>query len=121
MEPRLKWLIIASLAGIALLLFLSQALEPKIISISDISSSMLDEKVSVAGNFTSVRDYSNETFFVLALKDSTGSIAVIASSKKGSYLKSQIKLNQTYLVTGDVQEYNQTIQISAEKITMVET
>ena len=114
MEKRLKWLIIASLAGIALLLFLSQSLTPKILPISNITSRMLDEKVSASGNFTSIRDYINETFFVLVLKDDTGNITVIASSEQN--LKDKLAFNQTYLIAGKLQKYNETLQISAEKI-----
>lgn len=114
MEKRLKIMLALALAGIFLLIIISNLLEPKPVDISKISSEMLDQKVSMIGNLAQIKIYNNETFFVLTIKDSTGNITITALSE--NKLKEKLILNQTYFITGKVQEYNRTLQISAEKI-----
>lgn len=110
-----KIFLLVSLIGILLLLFISQHLEPKTINISEINKGSLDDRVKILGDILDSRDYSNNTFHVLTIEDLTGVIEVVFNTKE-----EQLKINssKSYFITGKVQEYNQTLQINAEKIVL---
>lgn len=115
MENKLKILLTLSLLGILLLLAVSQFIEPRSISeISDITRSSLNQRVMIKGNITGIRAYNNNTFFVFKVSDKTGNITAVANSDFN--LKEKIDASQDYLLTGKVQEYNKTLQLSIEKI-----
>jgi DNA/RNA endonuclease YhcR with UshA esterase domain len=113
MEKRLAVFIIMSLIGILLLVFLSQKLEPKTMSISGISEKNLEQSVKIRGQIVNAREYNNKTFQVLTVKDQTGNITAIMN------LNTEITINKSknYSIIGKVQAYNQTLQISIDRIT----
>ncbi len=115
MEKIKKILLIASLIGIMILLFVSQQISPKISSISQLNESQLGERVQIKGSIVGIKDYSNNTFHVIELADSTGFISAIFNTKS-----KEIKINYSlnYTVIGKLETYNQTIQINAEKISL---
>ncbi len=110
MEKRLKIFLVASLFGILLLMFLSHIVEPQSPTpIANITNKSLDQQVMVVGLITSVRDYNNNTFHVISIKDSTGNITAIASYRRGLHINS----SADYKIIGKVEEYNSTLQINA--------
>ena len=113
MEKIKKILLIASLIGIMLLLLISQQIDPKITQISEINESQLNNKVKVEANIIDTRDYSNDTFHVITLKDDSGTIQAIFSSKAQ---KLDINSSFNYTITGKIEKYNETLQINADKI-----
>lgn len=115
MDSRQKLFLLLSLIAVFSLLLLSQVIEPKILSISNITADNLDQLIKVEGKFTNQKNYDGKSFQVLILKDSTDNIQVTTNAKN------QLELNysQTYAVIGKVSEYNRTLQISANKIERV--
>ena len=114
MEAIKKYLIIASLLGIILLLFLPKIIEPETKTISSITKENLNQIIKVQSKITSIREYNNQTFQVLILRDETGTIEATANSKTG--LKKEINLSKEYTIIGKVSEYNKTIQISINQL-----
>ena len=112
MRTILKIMLAFSILGVFMLLFLSQTLEPKKISISDITKDFLGEKVSVEGKIISLKQYNDKTFQVLIIKDSTGNITAIANSERGFRINNSIN----YTIIGEVQEYNNSLRISISKL-----
>lgn len=112
METRQKLFLALSLISILTLLFLSQIIEPKTIAISNITTNNLDQFVKVVGKITFQRNYEGKDFQVLTLKNGTSSIQVTSNAKT----KLELNYSRTYEITGTVSEYNQTLQISANKI-----
>jgi len=106
-ETLFKLSLAISIAGIFLLLLLSNILEPKLTKIKDITQKMLEEKVKIAGIITKVQD--KETFKILSLKDDSSNIEVLCECKN-------ISTNQSIEVIGGIQEYNGNLQIQADKI-----
>lgn len=98
-----------SLAGIFLLLLLSNIFEPKQIAIKDVSVKMLNQKVKVQGKIWQIEK--KENFEILTLADSTGRIEVLCNCKSNKFTS-----NQTAVVTGLVGEYKKNLQITADKI-----
>ncbi len=106
MEDILKVLIVISLSGILLLLFLSNILEPKLIDIEKINNRMVNRKVKISG--TVIEIYDKETFKILIVKDKTGKINVLCKCR-------DIK-NESIEVIGRVKKYKNQLQINADKI-----
>jgi len=65
-----------SLIGILLLLFLANTLQPKPINIQGINNKLLNQKVQVQGQITSIKTYHDSNFQVILIKDSTGKIDI---------------------------------------------
>ena len=107
-ENLLKISLIISVSGILLLLLLANILEPKLIDISEINSKMLNQKVKVSGFIFKIED--KETFQILSIADETEKIDVLCECKE------ELEKNQEIIVIGKVQEYQQSLQIQAEKI-----
>jgi len=116
MEKRLKLMLLMALLGIFILILISKAVQPKTLDIAEITNSLLGEDVSVIAKITKIQEYNNDTFQVLTLKDSSGSIAAIANSKTGLKNRINITQNRSYLIKGEVQEYNSSLQINIDKI-----
>lgn len=115
MENRQKLTLIISLAGILVLLFLSNFLEPRTITpISNITKENLNQILMVEGKITGLMEYNNKTFQVLTISDSTGSITATAGSK--SSIAERINASLTYRATGKIQIYNSTLQISINRL-----
>jgi len=106
-ETLFKISLIISVAGIFLLLLLANFLEPKLISIQNITIKMLNEKVKIQGSVLNIED--KETFKILTIKDDSSSIEVLCECKN-------ISSNQNMEIIGKVQEYEKTLQLQADKI-----
>jgi len=107
MKNLFKISLIISITGIILLLFLADALEPKLIKIEKINDKILNKKVKIQGTISQIQD--KETFQILSIKDETKTIDVLCDCKN-------IENNQEVIVIGSVKEYKQTLQIQADKI-----
>jgi len=111
-----KILLIATLLGIMLLLLISQQIKPKIQSVGEINESQLNQRVSVEGNIIKTRDYSNDTFHVITFRDDSGLIQVIFNSNPR---KLDVNSSFKYFISGKLEKYNETLQINADKITLI--
>ena len=112
MEKRQAVFLIISLIGILALIFLSQILEPERKDISKITERNINEIIKIRGQVTDAREYNNKTFQILTVKDATGAISAIMNAK------SLIEINKSrnYSIIGKVQIYNNTLQISVNRL-----
>jgi len=108
MKKIIKISLIIAFLGIWLLLLLSNILEPNMIKIENITNKSIGIDVRVVGNITRVTNL--DGFQIMTLKDQTGEITMIANSKE------ELENIDNVLVIGIIQEYNSTLQISADKI-----
>ena len=111
-ETLFKLSLAVSLAGIFLLLLLSNILEPKLININQINNKTLNKKVKIAGSIEKIQD--KETFKILTLSDETGKIEVLCECQN-------LSVNQNIRVIGQIQEYNGNLQIQANKLSEILT
>lgn len=111
--PLTKFALFTAVLGTAMLLFLSQTLEPKVIKISEINDNMLEQYVKVQGNVVSLKSYGNMA--VLSLEDETGEISAVAYS-----LKENLNLGGNLEIIGKIKEYNGKLEIEASKINKIE-
>lgn len=116
MERFKKILLLSSLIGIILLLFLSQQITPKNQNISELNESQLEQRIKITGNLIEARAYSNNTFHIIEIQDSTGAISVIFNTKSKEL---NLNYSKNYSIIGKLERYNKTIQINAEKISLV--
>jgi aspartyl/asparaginyl-tRNA synthetase len=114
MKDLLKISLIISLIGIFLLLFLSSFLTISQIDIERINNKLLNEKVRVQGIIFNVRSYEDSNFQIISIKDETGKIDVTTDKITG------LKNDDQIIVTGTVKEYNQYLQINADKIILMD-
>jgi DNA/RNA endonuclease YhcR with UshA esterase domain len=112
MEKLFKVSLIISLAGVFLLLLLSNILEPKHISIGEINDMLIDKKVKVQGEIFNIKSYKDSNFEVISIKDNTGKIDITLNEILN------ITNTQKIIVTGTVQEYKGYLQIQADKIVL---
>jgi len=112
MENRQKLFLALSLIAIFILLFLSKTIEPKSLTVSDITSDNLNQLVKVTGKITSQKNYEGKNFQILILKNNTQTIQITSNAKN----KLELNYSKNYVVIGKVSEYNQTLQITADKI-----
>ncbi len=104
----LKISLIISILGILFLLFLSNFLVPRELDIKEINKNLINQKIKVHGTILKIQD--KKTLKILSIGDSTGKINVLCECKNN------IKQNQSIVVIGKIQEYQQSLQISADKI-----
>jgi DNA/RNA endonuclease YhcR with UshA esterase domain len=114
MEKRMKLLLVGVLISMFILLLISQKIQPETLPIKEVLNKTIGSQVQVEGNIIKVRSYTNNTFHVLTIKDSTGNITAIFNSKIERRLNINASFN--YTISGELQEYNKTLQINAEKI-----
>ena len=98
----LKFSFIISISGIFILLLFSQIIKPK--QISDYQELKLNDYVSTTSKILSIKTY--ESFNIINLENK---ITLTCNS-------CNLKINQTITATGKVAEYNNKLQIQAEKI-----
>lgn len=110
MKNLLKISFSVSLIGVFLLLFLSNFLEPKLTNIENINYKLSNKKVHIQGTISNIKTYENSSFQIITIKDSTGKID-ITTNKILNLTK-----NQSITVIGTITEYNQTLQIQADKV-----
>jgi RecJ-like exonuclease len=97
-----------SIIGIFILLSLSNLLSLKLTSIGQINNKMIHKKVKVKGEIFNIQD--KEDFKIISIKGDTGKIDIICNCDNF------IKIGNKIIVQGQVQEYRQYLQISANKI-----
>lgn len=116
MEKIKKILLLASLVGIMILLFISQQLNPKTSSISQLNESELGKRVLIEGKIIEIKDYSNNTFHIIEIQDETSTISAVFNTKS-----QEIHINSSlnYTIIGKLDQYNKTLQINVEKIILV--
>jgi DNA/RNA endonuclease YhcR with UshA esterase domain len=112
MEKRIFFLLLISLAGIFFLLLLSLIIPPKTLKINQITEKNLNQQIQIQAKIISITDFPKSEFQILTLKDETGNITATSNSNR------QLKINQSkiYMFTGKIQEYENEIQLSIDKI-----
>ncbi len=105
-----KTSLILSLAGIFFLLLLSNFSEPKLISIGEINDLLINKKVKVQGEVFNIKSYKNSNFQILSIKDETGKIDITLNRILN------LTKNQEIIVIGKVSEYEQNLQVQADRI-----
>ncbi len=112
MEKLQKISFVVSLIGILLLFALSGLLAPPLTDIADISEKNLGERLALQGNFTSIKNFDDDNFQIIHMKDKTGNITIVSNSKSPIIINKSV----TYIVTGEVQLYKGELQINADEI-----
>lgn len=107
----LKFSLAISILGTLLLLILSNSLPQKKLEIKEINENLLNQKIKTQGIIEKITD--KKTFKILSITDSTGKINILCECKNN------IKQNQSIIVIGKIQEYQKTLQVSADKIILV--
>ena len=105
-----KIALICSLAGILLLIFISERLELPISNISSIEKSSLEDKVKISGTIEKVIETNG--LYILDVKDNTGIITVMIFKEEPLQLKQGTLIE----VQGTITEYKGKIEINAESI-----
>jgi RecJ-like exonuclease len=113
MKRTKQFCLIISLLGILILLLIVNFSEIKISEISSVKLSRENQQVKISGIVISKQIYKENNFTSFKLKDSTGEINIICNCPN-------IKINQTLEVIGKVQQYQKQMQISADKINLLE-
>jgi len=123
--PLLKISFTITLFGILLLLFLSN-LEPRLLNISELSLNNLDKKVKIQAKINKIRNYivSSGTLQILEvsdLKNSSAKTEVLLTNpnkggREGKNPKKQLLKNQNITVIGKITQYQDSLQVQAEKI-----
>ncbi len=102
--------LITSIIGIFMLLLFLNIQDPKPIKISSINEKQINKHVTIQGQL--IRAYTLKgDFTALIIKDNTGSIEIVCNCPD---LKNQT--NQNMSITGKISEYNNQLQIQADKI-----
>lgn len=109
-----KFSFLLSLLFILLVVLISLFSEPKTTLIRDINKKQLDNYVKLNGTIINIENIksSDYSFYLLRLKDSSGSIDLISDTPTG--------LNQKVEVIGKISEYKNTLQIEVKKIKNLE-
>lgn len=105
MEIKDKHLIILIITCLVLL-SLSLNLEPPEFRISEINKAMLDQKVTIQGSITRLKELPSVTFFELNNQNLTFV----------SFDDPHLRINQTIRVVGTVKLYNNSLEVIAEVI-----
>jgi len=109
----LKTTLLISLIGILFLLILSNFLQPRLIEIKDINDNLLNKKVRVQGEILNIKNYEDSSFQVISIRDETGKIDLTTNKILN------LTNSQRIAVIGTVTEYNQYLQIQADKIFLI--
>ena len=103
--------LIIAIIGILLLLSINILLDSKIIAIEEINNKLLNKNVKVRGEIFNIRSYEDSNFQVISIKDGTGKIDITLNKILNLTSENDI------VVMGKVTEYNEYLQIKADKIT----
>jgi DNA/RNA endonuclease YhcR with UshA esterase domain len=108
----LKISFIISISGILLLLLLSDMMQPELVEIKNIDNKLLGKKVRAEGKILNIKNFEDSDFQIISMEDETGKIDVTSDKL------TNLEKNKEILVTGTVTEYNESIQIRADIITL---
>ncbi|MCC7554152.1 MAG: RNA-binding protein [Methanobacteriaceae archaeon] len=111
-----KIALVTTLIGILGLIFFSGYIEPKVVKISEIDRSNIEEKVSITGVIESVEKSSSSNSYFLQINDGTGKLQVIIFESTIVELEElgtnpEIFLNQKVEISGTLTEYKNTMEI----------
>ena len=109
----LKITLTITLLGILLLLFLVNTLQPRQTNIEEINNNLLNKNVKIKGIIFNIKTFEDSNFQVISIKDDTGKIDITINQI------TNLKENQEISVTGKVKEYNQHLQVQADKIMVI--
>ena len=114
MKSLLKISFAITLLGILLISFISN-LDPKQTKIQDITEDLIDKTIKTQGEIFNIRTYEEFGFQIISIKNFEGLIEV----KVDKILN--INENQEIIVIGKVEKYEDSLQIHADKIIIVQT
>jgi len=110
-EALAKIALCTSIVGLFALYFLSENLEPKLISISEVDEKALDEYVKISGQITSAKE--TEGLHILRIKDASGEIEVVIFKDEDEL---KFKPGQDVEVIGKISEFRGRQQIEAVEV-----
>ncbi|MEK6852575.1 MAG: exodeoxyribonuclease VII large subunit [Nanoarchaeota archaeon] len=103
-----------AIVGLILLIYLSQNLEPKIISISEVNFEMLDNYVKITGTITEVRQ--TQGLYIFEVGDISGKITATYFKDKIIDKSFEFSIGDEVEILGKVSEYEKEIQIEIVEI-----
>ncbi len=109
----LKISLVSSLAGILLILFIAENIEPPEYQIKDITDKDIDKLISIEGELSILKE--TEGLYLLKLFDGESDIVVIVF-KNGEII---LEDNERVTISGRVVEYEGKFELQAEKITKI--
>lgn len=115
-EKLLRISLITALIGIIGLIIFTPSIEVKKIDIKDITRSMIDEKVSVRGIITDIKESSSKTNYFLTISDGESRITLIIFEKQVSEIISRNLdigdfKNKKVEVVGTITEYKSDLEL----------
>lgn len=115
-DKLLKIALITSLIGIIGLLIFTPTIDVKKVEISDITRSMIDEKICVDGVITDISPSSSKTNYFLTINDGKSQITLIIFEKQLAEIQSKnLDINdfenRKVQVTGTVTEYKSNLEL----------
>jgi len=116
MERLLKVSLVISLLGILVLTYLSLNTEPKLSSISNLSSENINQEVKILGQITKIKDFDSFSVLYIKEKDSQADSTIQGIVDSANFT---INSSKEYYFIGQISEYNKTLQINIEKITQL--
>jgi len=111
MDNLLKISFIASLIGILILIIITNSIPVKLIDIGDIDDSHIGKTVAIQGTIFSIKNYEEDNFQKMIIKNESALIHVISNSKT-----SIEKIPDSIMIIGKVEEYKNELQINADQI-----
>lgn len=106
-----KIALLCSLAGILIILLISENLEIPSLSISEINEDLLDKQVKINGTITRINTY--PTLTILNIKDSTGEIKAI------TFENIEVEENALVEVTGIIKEYRSLLELEIKQLKLI--
>ena len=115
-DKLLRIALITSLIGIIGLIVFTPSVEVKQVDITDITRSMIDEKVRLDGVITDIAQSSSKTSYFLTINDGEGQIQLIVFEKQVAEIQSRNLdiedfKNRKVEVTGTITEYKSNLEL----------
>jgi len=115
MKTQQKIFLVLSLISLLILMIISNNISPKTTDISNITEKNLNQNLALQVKIIYLKNFENQSFQLLTLKDSTGTITGTTNSRNPL----KLDLSKNYTIFGKISEYNNTIQISINKIELM--
>ena len=115
MQTQQKIFLVLSLISLLILIIISQNISPLQPKLANITEENLNQNIKIQVNIESIKNFENQSFQLLTLKDSTGTLTGTTNSRNPL----KLDLSKNYTIFGKVSEYNNTIQISINKIELI--
>ena len=109
-----KLSLIISILGTFLLLVLSEVISPPLVKINEINEDYLESKIRIQGILISIKE--TPGLYLLNIKESNGIINAVVF--KNSEL--ELKKGDLIEIEGAIELYENTLEIIADKITLLE-